>query len=696
MKYLTAVRVSLLAGCFLVLPAAAPFGPVFSASVAQSAESAGQSAAVAAMRGDFIVAGSLAERSGDPAAIHLVEFLYLKDHWKDAGYDRIADFLDVAPKWPLSETLRKRAEHLLFADKHSPAEILQYFASSSPLSAEGQLALARAHFASGNQEKGRAALMAGWTSGEIDPVTEKQAYQEFASQLSEQDLRRRVWALVLAQESNAAIRNAKRIGGSIVEAAETAQFLLRFIGGADKKYGALPSSMREQPALKYALARFYRKNEKFQKARGVLESMSGGADVMIDPDAIWTERRIIARRLLVPGQNESHQSAYAIASKSGLKTGDSAVEAQFLSGWIALRYLKDSDTAIKHFERLAEISPTRTEKARAHYWMGRALKSQGQDGAAAAEFKSASQYSTVFYGQLAREEVGLANVPQKINAGTPSDEALNRVSKDEVVRAFKYLKSAGAKPQLNLFLWSLASRFDSADDLNAVASIVHDAGGTPMALRFAKAAGKRGIDIDAWAYPLRGLPDWRQVGKPIEKSLVFALSRQESEFDTNAGSIAGAQGLMQLMPGTARLVAKQNRLPFAPGRLKSDPVYNVQLGSAHLSDLVAEYNGSYVLTLVAYNAGPRRVREWIEAYGDPRSGKIDPIDWVESIPFQETRQYVQKVMQNVHIYRSRLAPKSVGPMSADLRRGGRTKLTELLTGSVSPATCADDPKKACD
>ncbi len=379
-----------------------------------------------------------------------------------------------------------------------------------------------------------------------------------------------------------------------------------------------------------------------------------------------------------------------------MKSGDNAVEAQFLSGWIALRYLKDSDTAIKHFERLTEIAPTRTEKARAHYWMGRALKAQKQSDAAAAEFKTAAQYSTIFYGQLAREEVGLASVPQKIGSGVPSDEAVNRVGKDEVVRAFKLLKSAGAKPQLNLFLWSLASRFDSADDLNAVASMVHSAGGTPMALRFAKAAGKRGTDIDAWAYPLRGLPDWRQVGKPIEKSLVFALSRQESEFDTNAGSKAGAQGLMQLMPGTARLVAKQNRLPFALNRLKSDPVYNVQLGSAHLSDLVAEYNGSYILTLVAYNAGPRRVREWVDAYGDPRSGKVDPVDWVESIPFHETRQYVQKVMQNVHIYRSRLAPKSVGPMSVDLRRGGVSKLTELLTGSVLPAACTSDPKKACD
>lgn len=697
MRISTALRVGMLAGAFLTAPICVPDVSLFKGNSAFASETSSRSAIEAALRGDFMSAGSLAERSGDQAAIHLVEFLYLKDHWKEAGYGRIAGFLKDAPKWPLSETLRKRAEHLLFADQHSANEINAYFAKSPPLSAEGHLALARAHFANGNAEGGKAELMAGWLSSDIKSGEEKLVRSEFSAYLSEQDLRKRVWALVLAQESNAAIRNANRIGGGIVEAAETAQLLLRFVTGADKKYGALPAAMREQSAMKYALARFYRKNEKFEKARGVLETMPGSADAAIDPDAIWTERRIIARRLLGPGEKNSHRSAYAIASKNGLKGGDNAVEAQFLSGWISLRYLKDSDTAIKHFEKLAELAATRTERARAHYWLGRSLAAQGKEGAAATEFKTAAQFATVFYGQLAREEVGLGSVAEKIGSGAASEDAIRRVEKDEVVRAFRLLKSAGAKPQLNLFLWALASRFNSADDLNAVASIVHSAGGTPMAVRFAKAAGKRGIDIDSWGYPLRGLPDWRQVGKPIEKSLVFALSRQESEFDTNAGSKAGAQGLMQLMPGTARIVAAQNRLPFAAKRLKSDPVYNVQLGSAHLSDLVGEYNGSYILTLVAYNAGPRRVREWVQAYGDPRSGKVDPIDWVESIPFQETRQYVQKVMQNVHIYRSRLAPKSVGPMSADLRRGGPSKLTELLTGSVTPAGCAlDSPNNTCD
>ncbi|MEY4502021.1 MAG: hypothetical protein RIS52_1911 [Pseudomonadota bacterium] len=687
-----ALRVFLTASTLL---AVAQFG------LPTGAAQAGETSAVElAVRGDYSGAAQQAASSQSAAAIHLVEFLYLKDHWKDAGYARIARFLQDAPQWPLSETLRKRAEHQLYADSHSANEIRTYFAHAAPLTAEGHLALARAGREAGDAAAVKAHLRAAWTSADLDDGFERQALKEFGSDLSEQDQRLRVWALILAQESNAALRNARRLGGDIQAAAETAQLLLRFVSGADRKYQGLPAAMRERTAMKYALARYYRKNEKFQKARAVLETITENPAEAIDPQAVWTERRIIARRLLGPSQHEYYRSAYGIASNSGLTKGDEAVEAQFLSGWIALRFLKEPATALGHFKALADLAPTRTEKARAQYWIGRALEAQGNKSEAASAFEKAAQHASVYYGQLAREEVGLGRTPQRISDGTASGTAVSHVERDELIHAFMLYRRAGAKPQLNMFLSALASRFDSADELNAVANIVHDAGGTAMAVRFAKAAGKRGFDIDAWGYPVRGLPDWKQAGKPIEKALVFALSRQESEFDAQAGSQAGAQGLMQLMPGTARLVARQYGLSFAAGRLKSDPAYNVRLGAAHLADLVADYNGSYVLTLVAYNAGPRRVGEWIAAYGDPRSAQIDPIDWVESIPFQETRQYVQKVMQNVHIYRSRLAPKTVGPMTADLRRGGAKKVSELVTGSVTQAECRaasiSDLIKSCD
>jgi soluble lytic murein transglycosylase len=188
-------------------------------------------------------------------------------------------------------------------------------------------------------------------------------------------------------------------------------------------------------------------------------------------------------------------------------------------------------------------------------------------------------------------------------------------------------------------------------------------------LRFAKAESHYGVDIDDWSYPIHALPDWKSVGKPVERALIYGLSRQESEFNANAGSHAGAQGLMQLMPGTARLVARQFRLHYSRSKLTSDPAYNVTLGVAHLGDLIDRFDGSYILTFVAYNAGPGRARDWIKMYGDPRSPKVDPIDWVEEIPITETRKYVMKVLQNIHVYRSRFDPGSMVSMRDDLRRG---------------------------
>ena len=327
------------------------------------------------------------------------------------------------------------------------------------------------------------------------------------------------------------------------------------------------------------------------------------------------------------------------------------------------------DTALNHFSKLAEIAETRTEKARAGYWTGRALEASGRKGDAKSAYREAAQYSTVYYGQLARERIGLGTVPEEIDSGKASDAASAKIDKDEVVRAFKMMAEAGGKNELYMFLWAFANRFDTADEMNAVANIAWSEGGATMAVGWPRRRPSATSTSTRWGYPVRALPDWKQIGKPIEKPLVFALARQESEFNPTAGSKVGAQGLMQIMPGTAKLIAKQYGLKYSNGVLTGDPAYNVKLGAAHLGDLIDDFSGSYVLTLVAYNAGPRRSREWVAEYGDLRTGEVDPIDWVESIPFQETRQYVQKVLQNLHVYRSRLAPKTVRPMTADLARG---------------------------
>jgi soluble lytic murein transglycosylase len=651
-------------------------------------------AAKKAIAGDFINAGDLARRSGDQAAVKLVELIFLRDHGQEAGYPRILAFLNAAPNWPLTETLLKRAEQALYEHSEAPDVVNSHFATRKPLTAYGALCLARASYAGGDAALGKKWLRYAWGNEAVDSALEQKIMAEFSGKLTGDDQRYRLWRLILAQQSNAAIRQSKRLSGDYQNAAKVAQSLIQFNGGADKKFSTLSAAMRNEPAMLYVLTRFYRKNEQFSKARTILASMPGDAGQMIDASAWFEERRTIVRRSVGPNTQSSWKAAYAIAKNHGLTSGDFAVEGEFLAGWVALRYLKDANAALGHFAKLQKLAPTGTEKARAAYWLGRAHQAAGDGGLAKASFQTAAKHSTIYYGQLAREQLGHGEEPEDINSGKASKAAQNNVEQDEVVRAFRIMSEAGTKNQLNMFLWSLANRFDSVDELNAVAAIVHNVAGTSWALRFAKGAGMRGIDIDSWSYPIYGLPNWQQVGKPIEKSLVFALSRQESEFDPNAGSSVGAQGLMQLMPGTARLVAKQYRIGYSADRLKN-PSYNVQLGSAHLADLVSNFNGSYILTLVAYNAGPRRAREWVIASGDPRGGQVDPVDWVECIPFNETRQYVQKVMQNVHVYRSRLAPNTVRPMMADLKRGTPDDINVGSTSSIAPpAECQQGSMQA--
>jgi soluble lytic murein transglycosylase len=641
-----------------------------------------------ALTGDFIGGGDLAQRSGDGAAVKLVELLYLRDHGAQAGYGRIMAFLEAAPKWPLTETLMKRAEQALYENNQDANAALKHFNGKAPVTPYGMLALARANFAAGDTSKGKIWLSAAWKNADLGAELEPRVLSEFGNQLSAVDHRKRMWKLIYAQEASAAIRNAKRLGGEYVQAALVAQMLLRGTSGADNKYAALSGAMKNELALKLVLARFYRRQEKFDKARNILISVDAQATNNADAAAWWAERRIIIRRSVGVRHSNVWDAAYKMSRDHGSVVTDDAVEAEFLAGWIALRFMKKPDLAIGHFAALQKIAPTRTDKARADYWIGRTKLAMGDKSGARVALAKAADNSTVYYGQLARELIGLGNEPEKINGGQASAGAVARVQKDEVMRAMQIMSQAGTKNQLNIFLWSLANRFETADELNAVAAEVQSMAGTSWSLRLAKAASQRGLDIDSWSYPLRGLPSWAQVGKPIEKSMVFALSRQESEFDPNAGSSVGAQGLMQLMPGTAKLVARQYRLPYAPAKLKSDPAYNVKLGAAHLADLVDSFNGSYVLTLVGYNAGPRRSREWVEEFGDPRGGQVDPVDWVECIPFEETRWYVQKVMQNLHVYRSRLAPDTVRPMSADLKRGMPADMAVASTSLIEKtASC---------
>jgi len=660
------------------------------AIAAPQASRAAVEAADAAFDGKFVEATQLAQHTDDAAAVKLVELIYLRDNWKAAGYRRIMAFLDSAPGWPYAEALLKRAERSLYLDGAPTNAVLAHFDSHPPITPEGKLAFARAELEMGNKEQARRLISSVWTGETLDQAFEIRVRSEFGSLLSQDDYRRRMWRLLYEQETNAAIRASKSLSKDYQAAAAAAQALIRGVSGAESKFNGLPSAMRQQLAMQYSLARYYRKLNRDSLARQILARAPGDPDALGEPEAWWVERRIVARRSLGANNRDAWKLAYEMSRKHGLSSGEYFCEAEFLAGWIALRFLDDPKAALNHFSRLSRGADSRTEKARADYWLGRTYAALGDTGKAKEAWRSAARTPTVFYGQLSREQLGLAREPVSIASGEPSAAARAKVDNDEVMRAFTIVARTGRTRELNAFLSAISNRFKTMDEMNAAASVVYNAGGAAFAVRLSKVAAKKGFDIDYWGYPIKAIPNWTPVGKPVEPALVYGLSRQESEFDAKAGSGVGARGLMQLMPSTAKLVARQYKLGYAPDKLTSDPSYNVKLGAAHLADLIDDFGGSYVLTLAAYNAGPRRAREWVSTYGDPRSGKIDPIDWVEMIPFTETRYYVQKVMQNLQVYRSRLAPGTVHGLSADLRRGAPGAMKVADTSEQGSARCSSD------
>ncbi len=646
-------------------------------------------AAELAGRGDFNQARALANRSGDSAAVKLVEWFYLRTTGSGAGYQRLMAFVDENPQWPKIADIRHSAERALLKQSYGPQVILAHFAARKPETAEGMLAMARVMAAVGEREQAKKWVGQAWVSAEADEAVEKRLLSEFGSYLTSDDHKARLWSKIYQEESNAAVRVAKRLPRDYQQAAQAAQLLLREQAGGVKGYNNLPVSLRNEPALLYALARYQRKARKYVDAAGTLTKLAKYDKQVTHPEPVWIERRIVIRDLLSARYKKHWTTAYGLAAAHGFKSGSDAVEGEFLAGWMMLRYLDQPPAALEHFLRLTTFASSRAEKARAFYWLGRTYSVMGRKDLAGGAYREAAQHEQFYYGQLARDALGLEKRPIAVPGLKPAPAVETKVASDEMMRAFLILARAGREGDLGLFLSPLAQRFKTAEEMSAAAGFVWNEGGAPMTVRLAKFASSNGVDIDHWGFPVTAMPRWKQMGPNVEKALVFGLTRQESEFNAQAGSHAGAKGLMQIMPGTAKLITRQYKLRYDPKRLTSDPSYNVTLGASHLGDLVRDFRGSYVLTLVAYNAGPGRSMDWIGRYGDPRSKTVDPIDWVESIPFTETRNYVQKVLQNTHVYRGRLDPNSAHTMTHDLRRGAAGKFELARIDAAGGESCGE-------
>ncbi len=404
---------------------------------------------------------------------------------------------------------------------------------------------------------------------------------------------------------------------------------------------------------------------------GVSSMLRGGklreaANSLGQGDSWWSARHQVIRGLM---DANDMQTAYQVARDHGTSVDTNQMDAEFLAGWIALRFQNDPHKADRHFAKLDEIAKRPISQSRASYWRGRAAEAMGNGGQAEWHYKNAAQYPTTYYGQLARakfgaDELSLPPSPQ----ASGGDKAA--ISSSRIYQAILLLIKADKLEISNSFVKDFANKLGSAGHLAALGELLNEDGTAKHCVLVGKAAATRGIILTQISYPTDGVPNYNMTGPGVEKPVVYAIARQESEFDPKIRSSAGAVGLMQMLPSTAAQTARKFGIGWDGSRL-TDPGYNASLGSTHLGELVANYNGSYIMTFAAYNAGPGRVREWVQKYGDPRT-QVDAIDWVERIPFTETRNYVMRVMENTQIYRARLnGNRSTALLiESDMKRGG--------------------------
>jgi soluble lytic murein transglycosylase len=352
-----------------------------------------------------------------------------------------------------------------------------------------------------------------------------------------------------------------------------------------------------------------------------------------------------------------------------------------MCGWIALRYLDDPVTAARHFADIDEGQVNPTVLSRAHYWRGRAAEALGEKDAMRASYEAAARYSTAYYGQLARARLG----HDEIELRAPSPVPASANAPDERVRAAEMLYEIGEPDVVLYFAADLGEQSSDVALLEALGELTGRRNDARAMLQVGKRSLSRGLPLDHYAFPTIGIPPHRQLAPEIEHGMIYSVARTESAFDQRDKSLADAVGLMQVTPEAARDTAKRFKVSYDWDRMVSDPVYNTQMGAAELSALLSEYKGNHIMTFAGYNAGRGRVRDWVKAHGDPRDPKVDAVDWVERIPFSETRNYVQRVMENLAVYRVRFDSDSAVASKTDQRAVTRETNAAPLPASETAA-----------
>jgi soluble lytic murein transglycosylase len=630
-------------------------------------------ALAAAAAGKLPECRALRDKLSEPTARKLVDWYIYRGGYGSAG--EVRAFLEANPAWPDRELLTRRAEEALFSSAAHPPEIKAFFAKAPPRTGLGLAALASALAAEKDESAAKTLAAKAWAEYDIPASLEPAFLKRVGPLLTETDHKRRLNRLLL---------NDSRWTGERNERAAVVRRLIPLLSEPEKKkaearlaiflraknstqlLAKLPTQAHTDWGLAIQKAQALRRQNKNEEAWKILLT-EPEATALVKPDGWWEERRASAYAALRAGKPKL---AYELVRNVGPLTINASKDAAFLAGWLALRHLHDAKAALTHFQRLGKEADGPLSKARGQYWLGRTHEALGEVEKAKEHYRAAAQYFDTFHGQLARLKLDPSAHALKIAApAAPSQEEIASFNNSDAVKAAVIARKAGLDSSLmRAFLLHLRYQLKSEAEVAMVAHLAEALGDTQTAVRIGKSAIGRGMNLLYYAYPIHSLPEYTPLRRPPEPAVILGVARQESEFNSLTMSGAGARGILQVMPITAKHVCRDYKIKCEIDRLMKDPAYNTMMGSAYISDRMDEFTGSYVLTLAGYNAGPGRAREWMKEFGDPRDGKVDPIDWIHRIPIEETREYVQKVLSNIQVYRARLGETNAVRLNADLKR----------------------------
>ena len=624
----------------------------------------------AAESGDWSGVAALRDSATDPLVRRMLQWRWAASTEAPLYFADIKQALDELQGWPGRTSMRQRAEQAIFDSPLPASERIAFLRQDGgPITGDGRVALAIALRDAGQRSEANEIARAAWREDALTTATEDRTLQEFSSVLTQDDHAARVSGLLWRDQRTAAQRLFARIAPAdraLAQARIAVQVRQR--RGLQAAIDAVPGSRQDDPGLLFDRAQYRRRTDQPVDAMQMAARIDPREAPLAARSDIFKERRLYVPRAMRAG---NYQLAYQLVSNHGLTSGESFADAEWLSGWISLRYLSNPQRAAEHFSHLADNVSSPVSLSRALYWRAEAQQALGNAAESERLFNEAARFNFTYYGQLAAtrgNRTAMLSLPETAQV---SDEARSRFNNRELVRALRLMAEVGAQRDFESIALYLDDTLDDPMEMELLSQLAREQSYHRTALRSAKAGLFRNVVAVSSAYPLIELPSTVRTQGRIEPALVLAINRQESEFDASAISNANARGLMQLIPSTAQLQARREGMTYERAALTTDPQYNMTLGSAHLADLVDSFNGSYVLAIASYNAGSHRANEWIADWGDPRSPSVDVVDWIELIPFSETRNYVQRVTENLQVYRYRLAghPTPI-TLEQDLKRGG--------------------------